>query len=351
MNVRSAIAVAIAVGLLHVLHAQVYEVEPNDTIAQATSIVSGTPAIGQLSSFYDVDHYRLSINSAGTIAVAFTQTERIGTYTISVLNSSGVVLSSFSPTNPPVTAISAAGTYFLRVKASITYSSAQYTLTATYNSPTPTITTYPVSQTVVEGTSATFSVVASGTPPLTYQWYKNFQPISGQTNSTLYFPSTVASDAGSYNVSVNNASGFMLSSPQRLTIIPLPTPPRLINLSVMTNFATNQSLTMGFVVGGTGNRKVLVRAVGPSLRAFGVSPPMSNPRLTLFNAQGVAIGSNDNWSSADAGTMAAVGAFALPSSSLDAALVATLAPGNHTVTVGGGFNDSGYALVEVYEVP
>jgi hypothetical protein len=125
---------------------------------------------------------------------------------------------------------------------------------------------------------------------------------------------------------------------------------RLINLSVMLDFSANQSLTTGFVVGG-GPRRVLIRAVGPSLRAFNVSPTMANPRLTLFNAQGTGIGSNDNWSASDAATMAAAGAFALPTASLDAVLVTTLSPGNYTVSVTGAVNDAGYALIEVYEVP
>ena len=63
------------------------------------------------------------------------------------------------------------------------------------------------------------------------------------------------------------------------------------------------------------------------------------------------MGTNDDWFSSDANTMASVGAFALPVSSRDAALVATLAPGNYTVVARGLGFASGMALIEVYEVP
>jgi hypothetical protein len=228
--------------------------------------------------------------------------------------------------------------------------SAEAMLTVTVQQ--PTITAHPVSQSITSGRSVSLTVVATGTAPFMYQWRKNGTAIIGATTSSYSIASVSDSDAGSYSVTVSNAAGSVTSNAAILTVAAPPNPARLINLSVMLEFSTNQSLTTGFVIGG-GSRRVLVRAVGPSLRAFNVSPTMANPRLTLFNAQGTAIGSNDNWSASDAATMAAVGAFALPAFSLDAALVATLPPGNYSVTVGGNVaaGDSGYALVEVYEVP
>lgn len=127
------------------------------------------------------------------------------------------------------------------------------------------------------------------------------------------------------------------------------TTPRLINVSVLKNIGNE--LTAGFVIGGTGTMRVLVRAVGPTLTGFGFTGTLSDPRLALFNASGIIVGGNDNWSSNDASAMAAVGAFSLPALSKDAALVATLTPGNYTVQVTGVNGGNGVALVEIYEVP
>jgi hypothetical protein len=130
------------------------------------------------------------------------------------------------------------------------------------------------------------------------------------------------------------------------------TTPRLLNVSVRKHLGTG--LTAGFVLGGASPTRVLIRAVGPGLAAFGVEGTVADPQLTLFNSASARIDSNDNWSGTPALTaaFAAVGAFALPSAtSRDAALVTTLAPGNYTVAVTGVANTTGTALVEIYEVP
>jgi hypothetical protein len=127
--------------------------------------------------------------------------------------------------------------------------------------------------------------------------------------------------------------------------------PRLVNVSVLKHLGSG--LTVGFVVGGATTAKVLVRAIGPTLGAapFSVPGAVADPQLTLFSGQ-TSIGTNDNWGGTAALTSAfnSVGAFALPPTSRDAALVATLQPGSYTVEVS-GIGTSGLALVEVYEVP
>jgi hypothetical protein len=99
--------------------------------------------------------------------------------------------------------------------------------------------------------------------------------------------------------------------------------------------------------------KVLIRAVGPTLGGFGVVGVVADPQLTLFNDRGVKIGENNDWSGSAELTAAfvAVGAFALPSTAKDAALVVTLPPGNYSVQAAGTGGTTGVALVEVYEVP
>ncbi len=128
------------------------------------------------------------------------------------------------------------------------------------------------------------------------------------------------------------------------------TTPRLINVSVLKNIGT--SLTAGFVIRGGSSQTVLIRAIGPTLVTFGVGNLVSDPQLTLFRGQ-TAIGSNNNWGGTAPLTAAfnQVGAFTLPAASLDAALLATLEPGDYTVQVTGVGGTTGTALVEVYEVP
>ena len=82
----------------------------------------------------------------------------------------------------------------------------------------PTITTQPKSQTVDEGSSVTFSVVAAGTAPLSYQWYKDGAEVSGATDASYTISSVTSSDAGSYTVTVSNSIGSVTSSAATLTV-------------------------------------------------------------------------------------------------------------------------------------
>jgi len=82
----------------------------------------------------------------------------------------------------------------------------------------PSITTQPLSQTVVLGKPATFSVVATGTDPLTYQWYKGTAPISNATAATYTIDSTTLADAGLYSVTITNLDGSASSNQATLTV-------------------------------------------------------------------------------------------------------------------------------------
>jgi hypothetical protein len=85
--------------------------------------------------------------------------------------------------------------------------------------PVPLAITQPASQTVMVGQTATFSVVASGTGPLTYQWYKNGVAISGATSSAYTTPATATGDSGStFTVTVSTSAGAVTSGPATLTV-------------------------------------------------------------------------------------------------------------------------------------
>jgi len=112
---------------------------------------------------------------------------------------------------------SSSGTYCVRVTnsgGSVTSSNAYLNVT-----PPPTIATQPVSEAVTEGQNASFSVVAAGTGPFTYQWYFNGSSMgSSATSATLSLSGVGTASAGSYSVVVANSGGSVTSSVAALTV-------------------------------------------------------------------------------------------------------------------------------------
>src|SRR5947207_15751116 len=83
----------------------------------------------------------------------------------------------------------------------------------------PSITTQPANQTVTTGQMATFTVVAAGTAPLSYQWKKGGTAISGATSAGYTTPVTTAADNGAqFTVVVSNTAGNVTSSAATLTV-------------------------------------------------------------------------------------------------------------------------------------
>jgi sugar lactone lactonase YvrE len=104
----------------------------------------------------------------------------------------------------------------------------------------------------------------------------------------------------------------------------------------------------GCIIGGGQAKEIIARGIGPSLRNFGVNDALANPRLQLVNSNGTELAANDDWEQgADANTIQSRGLA--PGSSLEAALLATLAPGAYTVIESPAPQDSGVGLVEIYD--
>lgn len=163
---------------------------------------------------------------------------------------------------------------------------------------------------------------------------------------------------GSYtaHVSATNAvGGVALAEVYDLAASTPPAPgaPRLINVSARTLVGTGDDILIaGFVVGGSTNKTLLIRAVGPGLGAYGVHGYLEDPELTVFSG-GTVVAQNDNWQGEPALQRAFgnTGAFGLASYSTDAAVLVTLPPGSYTAQVRGVKGTTGVALVEVYDVP
>ena len=131
---------------------------------------------------------------------------------------------------------------------------------------------------------------------------------------------------------------------------------RLVNVSTRAQVGTGADvLVAGFTVVGTSEKRLLIRAIGPSLAAFGLTGLLADPTMEV-KALGAnnAIASNDDWGGADAlkQAFASVGAFGMAKdSSADAAVIVTVPPGSYTAIVSGKNGGTGTALVEIYELP
>ena len=105
----------------------------------------------------------------------------------------------------------------------------------------------------------------------------------------------------------------------------------------------------GFIVGDVGSGTVVVRALGPSLGAFGVSQPLSDPILTIYDSNGSAIAANDNWQN-DNNAIDVQRNRLAPPNALESAIVLHLPPGAYTAVVRGANGATGNALIEVYDL-
>ncbi|HEX4629677.1 MAG TPA: putative Ig domain-containing protein [Chthoniobacterales bacterium] len=103
----------------------------------------------------------------------------------------------------------------------------------------------------------------------------------------------------------------------------------------------------GFIIGGTEPAKIIVRAIGPSLAAFGIPNPLPATTLELHDANGDVI-SNDGWRSTQESEIIAT--TIPPTSDDEAAIVATLVPGTYTAVVRGTNGTTGIAVIEAYNL-
>jgi hypothetical protein len=218
------------------------------------------------------------------------------------------------------------------------------------NAGSPVLALQPISKTVVPGATFTLAANASGSG-LGYQWFRNNVALSGETGAILLRNNANAADSGNYTVRIANSSGSVTSSAATVTLSPNASRPA--NISVRTNVATGTLVTPAFVLKGSGTKRMLVRAVGPGLAAFGLPGTMENPKLTVFRGS-AELTANDDWSAANIGSaFTATGAFAITPGSKDAALVVDLPASptgeSYSVQVTNASGTGGIVLVEVYD--
>jgi hypothetical protein len=178
-------------------------------------------------------------------------------------------------------------------------------------------------------------------------------------DSALFIPNL---SPGAYTAQVLGASGDTgVSLAEVYDATPdgtyTPASPRIVNISARVQVGTGGSILIaGFAIGGSTSKTVLIRASGPALVPLGVTGALPDPALTLYSGTSV-LASNSGWGGDPSiiSTAASVGAFTWnDAASADSALLVSLPPGAYTVQVAGAAgtaNDTGIALVEVYDVP
>lgn len=137
---------------------------------------------------------------------------------------------------------------------------------------------------------------------------------------------------------------------------PTPTPPPGTSASHLANISTRMKvgagpnvLIGGFIIQGSQSKKLILRAIGPSLVAMGVPNVLADPVMELRDSAGRLIASNDDWQEGSQASQIQQSGIA-PTNSLESAILVTLAPGSYTALVSGYEGGQGNGLVEAYEM-
>ena len=121
----------------------------------------------------------------------------------------------------------------------------------------------------------------------------------------------------------------------------------LANISTRARVATGEQVLIGgFIINGAAPKRLVVRAIGPSLP---VGDAIADPLLELHDGSGNLISSNDNWQES-ANAQEITDSTLAPSHSAEAAILTTVNPGSYTAVVRGSGESQGVALVEVYDL-
>ena len=176
----------------------------------------------------------------------------------------------------PATTTADSGSTFRVVVANTagTVTSAAATLTVTAAAVAPTITTPPANQTVTAGQTATFTVVAGGTAPLSYQWQKSGVNIAGATSASYTTQVTTTTDSGStFDVVVTNTAGTVTSAAATLTVNAAPTPAIQVNPTSINfgNDVVGTNLSQALIIRNTGTAALTITQVNPTVSVFSVS--------------------------------------------------------------------------------
>jgi uncharacterized protein (DUF2141 family) len=196
---------------------------------------------------------------------------------------------------------------------------------------------------------------------LSVQWYIDNVAVAGATSSGFSASgSSLAVGQHTVRADVFDPTTFVRTDPAgdlrrsvswtlNVTAGSSPSPAPLLNISTRLMAQSGENVMIGgFIITGTDNKRVLLRAIGPSLAQSGVGNPLPDPILDLHNKAGTIIASNDNWKVPNQAEIEAT--TVAPHHDLESALIATLAPAQYTAVMQDKGGASGVGLVEAYDL-
>jgi hypothetical protein len=180
--------------------------------------------------------------------------------------------------------------------------------------------------------------------------------IVGQSNGrVLIGESTLTNEFSSFTVS-GGGVGLFVSFARPIT----PIPGLVGNVSTRLPVGTgDDALIEGFIVQGPQGsaKKILVRAIGPSLLPFGINDALANPTLEIHDSSGATVATNNDWKTTETGGLITgdqsgeiAGSGLAPGNDLESAIIANLAPGSYTAVVRGAGNGVGTGVVDAYDL-
>jgi|GEM_PF-248187 len=172
----------------------------------------------------------------------------------------------------------------------------------------------------------------------------------GNTGGTVnpLFTSRNVSGVAFDNLVVATVASAPAGAPQP-NVTPTPTPSQLVNLSTRARVesGSGNEIIGGFIVTGTGSKQVIIRGIGPSLQAAGLTDFLANPTLELRPPSGPAV-FNQDWRDTQEAEIKATGIP--PLYDVESAIVTTVTPGAYTVILKGLSGGTGLGLIEVYDL-
>lgn len=197
------------------------------------------------------------------------------------------------------------------------------------------------------------NVIDPGAGVASFSWTFDDGTFSDEQNPSKTFPV-----AGSYSahLTVTTVTGDYLVL--NVPVLVEGGTGELLNVSARQQIGLNDNVAIsGFIVGGNGTKRIMLRGIGPSLASQGIAGTLADPRLELHDSRGATIAINDNWQTTQLGGLlvqdqvAAIRASTIaPTDPAEAALIADLVPGSYTAVVQGVNGGTGLGLAEVYDL-
>lgn len=198
---------------------------------------------------------------------------------------------------------------------------------------------------------------SNGSPPLVNDNWRDLQEAEIQQSGLAPTEDNESAivkrlPPGNYTAIIRGTNGSQGIGLVELYDLSSTDPSELGNLSVRADVGTDDNVLIdGLILRGGNTKRVMFRALGPSVKSGGTPVPgtLPNPEMELFDANGTVLRSNDNWPDApNAGEILATGLA--PPDTNEAAILLSLGPGNYTAVVRGVNRTTGIALAEAYKL-